>query len=107
MTINATQQLKAADNLMALWQGLLPGYEAPPRSQFAMWAGMVSESDCAYALNRAARKALKQALAGQPLDSERIARYLSGIILNERAGRHKFNASSTAPVSSNSNLATP
>jgi hypothetical protein len=51
---------------------------------------MGSEELAAYALNRAARKARRAQTAGNPMDDERLGRYVSGIIRNEREGRHTF-----------------
>ena len=93
MTMNATQQLEAANNLAELWAGLLPEYQLPSKAQFLTWAQMCPEETAVYALNRAARKARKQELSGDRLGPERIGRYVTGIICNERAGRHIFNES--------------
>lgn len=87
---NAMQQLNTADALTELWKGLLPDYDVPSRMQFLTWASMCSEDVAAHALNRAARKAQRQQLAGEPLDSERLGRYATGVMRNERDGRHKF-----------------
>lgn len=88
--MNAAQQLQTADNLAELWAGLLPDYRLPSRSQFLTWAAMCSEEVATYALNRAARKAHKQQEAGAPLDADALGRYLTGIMRNERDGRHEF-----------------
>ena len=83
---NATQQLETADNLSALWRGLLPDHELPSRGQQLTWAAMVPEATAVYALNRAANKVRRE-----PMTADRLGRYISGIIRNERAGRHMFN----------------
>jgi hypothetical protein len=88
---NAMQQLRSADSLAELWRGLLPDYELPSREQFLTWAAMCSEDTAVFALNRAARKARNQKQTGIPLDGERLGRYVTGIICNERDGRHIFN----------------
>lgn len=88
---NAAQQLKCADNLTELWKGLFPEDQIPDRTQFLTWAGMCSEETAAFAFNRAARKARNQKQAGTPLDGNRLGRYITGIIRNEREGRHIFN----------------
>jgi hypothetical protein len=88
---SAAQQLEAADALAELWKGLLPEQELPDRAQFLTWAAMCPEETAVFALNRAARKARNQKIAGDPLDGERLGRYITGIIRNEREGRHIFN----------------
>lgn len=88
--MDAAQQLTAANNLAELWRGLLPDHQQPSRAQFLTWAGMCSEETAAYALNRAARKAQRQKMAGTPMDGERLGRYITGIMRNERDGRHQF-----------------
>lgn len=87
---NAREQLKAADALTQLWTGLFPDYELPSRAQFLTWSSMCPEEIAAHAFNRAARKALRQRLSGSPLSPERLGRYISGIIVNERNNRHCF-----------------
>lgn len=82
---NAAQQLRAADTLTELWKGLLPDYEAPGRAQFLTWAEMVTEETAAYAINRAARKARREVMT-----AERLGRYITGVMKNEREGRHVF-----------------
>lgn len=83
---NATQQLETADNLSALWRGLFPDHELPSRGQLLTWAAMVPEATAVYALNRAANKVRRE-----PMTADRLGRYISGVIKNERAGRHTFN----------------
>jgi hypothetical protein len=87
---NATQQLRVADNLAQLWVGLMADYEAPSRAQFLEWAGMAPEETAVYVLNRAARKDRRERQKGLPMDSERLGRYVTGTLRNEREGRHTF-----------------
>ncbi len=82
---NATKQLEIANNLTELWAGLLPDYDLPNRGQFLTWAAMTSEETAAYALNRAASKVRRT-----PMTSDQLGRYVSGIMRNEREGRHVF-----------------
>ena len=86
---SAAQQLESADNLMELWEGLFPDYALPTRTQFLNWAEMCTEQIAAYAFNRAARKAQKQKDT-DPLSPERLGRYITGIIVNQRDGKHVF-----------------
>ena len=87
----AQQQLDEASSLSELWKGLLPQYEIPSRAQFLLWAAMCPGETAVYALNRAARKAWRARMAGTPMGVEHIGRYITGIIRNERDGRHVFN----------------
>jgi hypothetical protein len=82
---SAAQQLEAANNLAELWRGLLPDYDLPSRSQFLTWAGMVPEETAAYAINRAANKVRRV-----PMNADQLGWYTTGIMLNEREGRHAF-----------------
>lgn len=91
---SAAQQLESADNLQELWEGLLPNITAPDRCQFLRWADLCSERVAAYAINRAARKALRQQTT-DPLDTDRLSRYVTGIIVNERENRHTFSRTAT------------
>lgn len=94
---NAAQQLRVADNLTDLWTGLLPDYPAPTRAQFLEWAGMASEEIASHAVNRAARKARReQQQTRVPMTAERLGRYVTGIVRNEREGRHNFTTPSVA-----------
>lgn len=85
MNYSAAKQLEAADSLTALWKGLLPDHALPSRAQFLTWAAMASEETATYAINRAARKVRRVSM-----DADRLGRYISGIVLNERDGRHIF-----------------
>lgn len=76
---DATRQLEVADNLAKLWAGLLPNHDVPSRSQFLQWAAMGPEATVVFAINRAARKALREGF-----DIDRIGRYVTGIIRRER-----------------------
>lgn len=69
---------KVADNLAKLWQGLLPDHQVPRRSQFLQWAAMAPETTVVYALNRAARKALREGF-----DADSVGRYVTGVIRHE------------------------
>lgn len=75
---DATRQFEVADNLTKLWSGLLPNYEVPSRSQFLQWSAMGPETTVAYAINRAARKALREGF-----DAERVGRYVTSVIRHE------------------------
>jgi hypothetical protein len=89
---NAAQQLETADNLSTLWRGLFPDHQLPSRGQLLTWAAMVPEATAVYAFNRAANKVRRE-----PMTADRLGRYISGIITNERAGRHTFvNAATSA-----------
>jgi hypothetical protein len=81
----AQQQLEIAANLETLWKGLFPSHDCPGRLQFLTWASMYSEETAVYAFNRACRKVQRE-----PMDDEHLGRYISGIMKNERDGRHVF-----------------
>lgn len=91
---SAAQQLESADNLTELWEGLLPEYNVPSRAQFLNWAEMCSEQIGAYAINRAARKAHRQKDT-DPMDGERLSRYITSIMVHERDGNRTFSRSQT------------
>lgn len=76
---DTTRQFEVADGLAKLWKGLLPSHTLPSRSQFLQWSAMGPETLAVYALNRAARKALREGF-----DAERVGRYVTSIIRNER-----------------------
>jgi hypothetical protein len=82
---NATKQLELADTLTILWRGLFPDFETPAQTQFLTWAATASESTTAYAFNRARSKSRRQ-----PMTADQLGRYISGILRNEREGRHIF-----------------
>jgi hypothetical protein len=84
---NAAKQLEIADTLTRLWEGLFPQYELPSRVQFLTWSVMTTAETAAYAFNRAARK-----VRHESMDADQLGRYVSGIMRNEREGRHKFNS---------------
>jgi hypothetical protein len=88
--MDAAQQIRAADDLMALWRVLLPEHKEPGQAQLLAWIGMHSPETAAFALNRAARKARRQQSDGTPMDSEHLGRYITGVVRNQRDGRHIF-----------------
>jgi hypothetical protein len=81
----ASQQLEVAANLEVLWKGLFPNHSCPGRLQFLTWVSMSPEDTAVYAFNRAARKVQRE-----PMDEEQLGRYISGVMKNERDGRHVF-----------------
>ena len=80
-----TDQLVRAEQLETLWQGLFPDLESPGRGQFLRWADMGAET-AAYALNRAARKALRMAATAEPMTAYDVARYVTAVMRDEIAG---------------------
>ena len=90
MMMDATQQISAANSLMELWQGILPDYETPEKGQFLAWVGMHSPETATFAINRVGRKVRKMREAGVPMDIEHIRRYVTGVVRNQRDGRHVF-----------------
>jgi hypothetical protein len=51
---------------------------------------MSPEDTAVYAFNRAARKVQRE-----PMDNEQLGRYISGVMRNERDGRHVFGRTPT------------
>jgi len=91
---NSAEQLETADNLQELWEGLLPGFPVPLRSQFLRWTEICSDRIVTYAINRGARKALRQQET-DPMTADQLGRYITGIIVNEREGNHRFTPAPT------------
>ena len=89
LRVKASQQLEVAASLEALWKGLFPRHPCPDRLQFLTWASMSPEDTAVYAFNRAARKVQRE-----PMDNEQLGRYVSGIMKNEREGKHVFDSRS-------------
>jgi len=94
---DTTRQFEVADGLEKLWQGLLPNHPLPSRSQFLQWSAMGPETTAVYALNRAARKALRE-----NFNADRVGRYVTSIIRHERDAVIK-----KAGCKMNNNLPTP
>lgn len=98
---NATRQLEVAKNLEALWTGLLPDHQVPSRSQFLQWSAMAPETTVVSAINRAARKALRERF-----DADRIGRYVTGILRCERDGTSATSAKGKS-MSDHNDASTP
>lgn len=90
---NAAQQLEVAANLESLWKGLFPRNDSPGRLQFLAWASMCPEDTAVYAFNRAARK-----LRRELMTDEQLGRYITGVLKNERDGRHAFGGAVANPI---------
>jgi len=88
--MTVTQQLSAAKEYAQLWSVLMPYLDAPPESQFAMWAGLHTSELVVLGLNRAARKSRRMLDAGLPMATEDAAKYASSVMKNELLGHHKF-----------------
>jgi len=89
MTLTIEQQLTAANNLEALWKGLMPG-SLPDHGQFLRWAAMDPET-AGFAINRSSRKVQRMIQAGTPMSAEDVAKYVTSVIRNELSSNREFN----------------